>query len=125
MHLTDEQWQVVAPLIPPPSSAAGRGRPLIDERAVLDGILWKFSTDSPWSLSSPNILLQTCVRRYHNTQRTGLFTNIIRALLIDLRDRGNLDYDRHFLMAPFSIQSTTVRQFLPLILTLKAPGNIT
>ena len=47
-HLTDEQWQVIEPLIPPPSSAATRGRPPINERAVLDGIFWKIINASAW-----------------------------------------------------------------------------
>ena len=41
LPLTDEQWAKIEPLIPPPESAAGRGRPPIDERLVLDAILRK------------------------------------------------------------------------------------
>jgi len=36
LPLTDEQWAKIKPLIPPPQSAATRGRPPIDERLVLD-----------------------------------------------------------------------------------------
>ena len=97
MNLTDEQWQIIAPLIPPPSSAAGRGRPLIDEHSVLDGILWKLSTDSPWSDLPPEYpSWQTCYRRYHLWQRTGVFDAILRALRLDLRDRGGLDMNKAF-----------------------------
>ena len=41
LPLTDEQWAKIESLIPPPESAATRGRPPIDERLVLDAILWK------------------------------------------------------------------------------------
>ena len=46
--LTDDQWAVIQPLIPIPASAGSRGRPPIDERAVLDGIFWKLRIASPW-----------------------------------------------------------------------------
>ena len=36
MPLTGEQWAKIEPLIPPPKFTATRGRPLIDERLVLD-----------------------------------------------------------------------------------------
>ena len=41
-RLTDEQWQWIEPLIPPPPDRGdGRGRPVVhDDRAVMDGILW-------------------------------------------------------------------------------------
>lgn len=41
MDLTDEQWEVLEPLIPePPRRADGRGRPWRDAREVLNGILF-------------------------------------------------------------------------------------
>lgn len=40
MDLTDEQWEVVKPLIPtPPKRSDGRGRPRIDDRRILDASL--------------------------------------------------------------------------------------
>jgi transposase len=49
MDLTDEQWQVVEPLIPvPPRRPDGRGRPRIDAREILNGILWVMRTGAPW-----------------------------------------------------------------------------
>ncbi|MGB2909492.1 MAG: hypothetical protein WBF05_10475 [Anaerolineales bacterium] len=36
LPLTDEKWAMLEPLIPPPQSAATRGRPPIDEHLVLD-----------------------------------------------------------------------------------------
>jgi hypothetical protein len=47
MNLTDEQWRLIEPILPPPSPS-DRGRPPLDRRAVLNGILWKFRTDYPW-----------------------------------------------------------------------------
>ena len=45
MDLADEQWEVLAPLIPdPPRPADGRGRPWRGPRDVLDSILWVLRT---------------------------------------------------------------------------------
>jgi transposase len=91
MRLTDEQWAVIRPLLPPASPAL-RGRPPLDERAVLDGIFWKLSTLAPWYDMPPDYpSFQTCYRRYLHWQRLGLLKTIQDALFIDLRDRGGVD----------------------------------
>jgi transposase len=49
MDLTDQQWEVLEPLIPdPPQREDGRGRPWRDPRDVLNGILWILRTGAPW-----------------------------------------------------------------------------
>ena len=45
MDLTDEQWEVLEPLIPDPARRPdGRDRPRRDSRDVLNGILWVLRT---------------------------------------------------------------------------------
>ena len=44
--LTDEQWQRLKPLLP--SDAPRRGRPWSDHRKVVDGVMWRTRTGSPW-----------------------------------------------------------------------------
>jgi len=44
-RLTDEQWESIADIFPPP---AATGRPPSDRRKILDGILWIMRTGSPW-----------------------------------------------------------------------------
>ena len=50
MDLTDEQWEILEPLIPdPPRRADGKGQPWRDPRDVLNGIfLWVLRTGAPW-----------------------------------------------------------------------------
>jgi transposase len=44
MDLKDEQWAVVEPLLPKaPRRADGKGRPRVDDRAILNGILWVYA----------------------------------------------------------------------------------
>ena len=50
MDLTYEQWEIVKPMIPIPTpDPLGRGRPRVDDRAILDGILWVMRTGAPWN----------------------------------------------------------------------------
>ena len=44
-RLTDEQWNAIADVFPPP---AATGRPPCDRRNVVDGIFWIMRTGSPW-----------------------------------------------------------------------------
>ena len=43
-ELTDEEWAVIKPLLP----NKPRGMPRVDDRRVLNGILWRFRTGAPW-----------------------------------------------------------------------------
>lgn len=44
-RLTDEQWELIADLFPPPAKI---GRPPTDRRQVVDGILWIMHAGAPW-----------------------------------------------------------------------------
>lgn len=96
MLLTDPQWALLQPLLPPPSPAL-RGRPPLDDRLILEGILWKLRTASPWyDLPSSYPSHQTCYRRYRQWRRSGVLRAIFQALLVDLRQRGGLDLQQAF-----------------------------
>ena len=45
-RLTKEDWDRVAPLLPPPY--AGVGRPPLDHRVLLEGILWVMGRGGSW-----------------------------------------------------------------------------
>jgi transposase len=44
-QLTDEQWDLIADVFPPPAKT---GRPPRDRREIVDAILWILRTGSPW-----------------------------------------------------------------------------
>ncbi|MGN7964129.1 transposase, partial [Brucella sp. 22210] len=44
-ELTEREWSIIAPLLP----SKPRGVPRVDDRMVLNGILWRFRTGSSWS----------------------------------------------------------------------------
>ena len=66
MDLTDEQREVLEPLIPvPPRRADGKGRPWREPRKVLNAVLWVLRTGAPWrDLPDRYPPYQTCHRRF-------------------------------------------------------------
>jgi transposase len=103
MDLTDEQWLILQPLIPPPPRRPdGKGRPWRDAREVLNGILWVLRTGAPWyDLPERYPPYQTCHRRFQQWVRLGVFEKILRALATDLRERGGIDLSECFIDGAF------------------------
>ncbi|MCA1783111.1 MAG: transposase, partial [Intrasporangiaceae bacterium] len=44
--ISDELWDVLGSVMP--QDVGRRGRPWIDHRTTLEGIIWRFRTGSPW-----------------------------------------------------------------------------
>jgi transposase len=71
MDLPDEQWAFLEPLIPQKKPRPdGKGRPRLNNRNVLDGMLWILRTGAAWQdlldrYPSP----ATCHRRFQEWQR--------------------------------------------------------
>ncbi len=103
MDLTDEQWDVLAPLIPVPLPRTDRrGRPWRDSRDVLNGILWILRTGAPWhDLPERYPPYQTCHRRFQRWVEEGVLARILEALVEDLDERGGLDLSECFIDATF------------------------
>jgi transposase len=45
LRMNDKQWQRIRPMIPVGKPG---GRPTLDRRTILDGILWILRTGAPW-----------------------------------------------------------------------------
>ena len=43
-ELSDREWAIIQPLLPQKS----RGVPRVDDRRVINGILWRFRAGTPW-----------------------------------------------------------------------------
>jgi len=99
MQLTDEQWSVVEPLIPKPKVRKDRkGRPRVEARSVLDGMLWVLWTGAPWkALPSEYPPYQTVHRRMQEWVEARVFWKVLKALAADLRDRGKIDLTEAFI----------------------------
>jgi transposase len=80
--LSDEEWQMVAPLLPElrPRSEL-RGRPLANTRAVLNGVLWVMYSGASWSTMPRKYpSYQTCHRRFKAWHESGVLLRVMTQL---------------------------------------------
>ena len=104
MDLTNEQREVLEPLIPyPVRRPDGRGRPWRDSRSVLNGILWALRTGAPWrDLPERYPPYQTRHRRFQRCNDEGVLDAILRALAEDLKEQGGPDPSECFIDGTFA-----------------------
>ncbi|MBK9126127.1 MAG: transposase [Chloroflexi bacterium] len=71
--MTDQQWEILEPLIP--KQKPGRGRPRADDRRTLNGILFVLKTGCQWK-DMPEEFGDhvTCWRRLDRWQRDGTWS---------------------------------------------------
>lgn len=99
MDTTDEQWAILKPLIPEKAPREdGKGRPRVDSREVLNGILWVLRTGAAWQdLPDRYPSPATCHRRFQEWRREGVLEKILQTLARDLKERGQLDLSECFI----------------------------
>jgi transposase len=102
-ELTDAQWLKVERLLPKekPSSRGGRRR--IDDREVMEGILWVLRSGARWKdLPREYPSATTCWRRLREWEDAGVWLSIWRAFLSELDDEGQLDWHEVFADGTFA-----------------------
>lgn len=102
VRLTGKQWAKIEPLLPAPRRQPRGGRPWIDNRSVLEGILWVLKTGARWrdlpdGYPSPS----TCWRRLKQWEEEGIWLRVWRSFLAELDARGRLDWEESFIDASF------------------------
>lgn len=94
-ELTDDQWERLAPLLPP--TKPWSGRPNLDHRQILNGLLWLAKTGAPWrDLPEQYGNWQTVYSRFRRWQLSGVWDRILQAVQADADARGDLDWRLHF-----------------------------
>jgi transposase len=74
-ELSDTAWAAIAPLLPPDGQ---RGRPWVNHRKVINGILWKVRTGAPWrDLPERYRPWQTCYDRFVRWRRDGTWERLL------------------------------------------------
>ncbi|MGQ1798046.1 IS5 family transposase [Kocuria oceani] len=97
--VSDQLWELLEPLIPPPPPAKnGRtGRPPVDDRAALEGILFVTANGIAWKKLPTELGFGsgvTCWRRLRAWQEAGVWEKLHHAVLDQLGQDGQLDWSR-------------------------------
>ncbi len=95
--VSDDLWSVVAPLLPPPRPKPKGGRPPVDDRAALSGMLFVLRTGIPWEMLPQEMGCgsgMTCWRRLRDWQQAGVWERLHHELLNRLGDAGRIDWSR-------------------------------
>ncbi len=95
--VTDELWEVIEPLLPEEPPKPKGGRPRIDDRAVLTGILFVLKTGIPWEMLPQEMDCgsgMTCWRRLKEWHEAGVWEQLHRRLLDRLGEADQIDWER-------------------------------
>lgn len=96
----DDLWGLIEPLLPspPPRDRLGRGRPRVENRRVMAGILFRLRTGCQWkALPSAYGSGSTCHLRFQAWVQAGAFDAIYRQLLSYYDKFVGIDWDWAFL----------------------------
>jgi transposase len=85
-ELTEEEWELLCPLIPPGKSGPGkRGRPRADDRQMLNGMIWILRSGAPWrDLPERYGSYGTVYTRFREWLELGVFEKMVKQLHLDL-----------------------------------------
>ncbi|EHR24020.1 IS5 family transposase, partial [Brucella abortus] len=76
-ELTDHEWSIISPLL----SNKPRGVARVDDRRMLNGILWRFRTGSPWAEVSERYGPPTaCYNRFVRWRKAGVWDRLLEAV---------------------------------------------
>jgi len=86
-NLTDEEWAVIEPLIPPPRPGGGKRR--TDMRAVVNGLMYILSTGCQWRALPKDFPPRGTVYNYFVWWRCDhVLDRIHHALYVECRERA-------------------------------------
>lgn len=96
--VSDELWEIVAPLLPlePSSKKPKGGRPRLPDRAALAGIVYVLKTGIPRGMLPKEFGVSgvTCWRRLRDWQKAKVWQRLHRTLLDRLGKVGAIDWSR-------------------------------
>jgi transposase len=94
----DELWEEIKPLLPRHKAKPGkRGRPPVDDRACLTGIIFVLRSGIPWEMLPLEMGCGsgvTCWRRLRYWQRRRVWKKLLHAMLDRLGSEGLIDWEK-------------------------------
>ena len=108
--VSDELWRMIEPLLPRHQAGGRRGgRPPIDDRRALTGIIFVLQSGIAWNLLPAEMGCGSgvsCWRRLRHWQRRSVWKKLLAVLLQRLEDRHGIDWSR------FIVDSQSIRAVL-------------
>jgi len=95
--VTDELWAVLEPLLPSEPKKLKGGRPRVDNRRALTGILFVLKSGIPWERLPQEMGCSsgmTCWRRLRDWQEAGVWEQLHQELLERLQAAELIDWSR-------------------------------
>ena len=95
--VTDELWEMIEPLLPEEPPKPKGGRPRIDDRAALTGILFVLKSGIPWEMLPQEMGCgsgMTCWRRLKEWHEAGVWERLHEAMLNRLGQADEIDWER-------------------------------
>jgi transposase len=95
--VTDELWGTIEPLLPCEPPKPKGGRPRVDNRAALTGIIFVLKSGIPWEMLPQEMGCGsgvTCWRRLKEWHEAGVWEKLHRVLLDRLGEAEQLDWER-------------------------------
>lgn len=95
--VTDELWEVIEPLLPPEPPKPEGGRPRVDDRAALSGIIFVLKSGIPWEMLPQEMGCGsgvTCWRRLREWQEAGVWERLHQVLLDRLGEADQIEWER-------------------------------
>ncbi len=95
--LPDGLWALIEPLLPKHTPSPKGGRPRLDDRKALTGILFVLKTGLPWEDLPAEMNCgcgMSCWRRLAEWQDAGVWKTIHATLLAHLANAGKLDWSK-------------------------------
>ena len=102
-QLTDEQWLLICDLFPVPKPDPRGGRPRVDSRECLEGVLWVLRSGARWKdlpRSFPSYV--TCWRRFAQWSLDGVWDRAWSRLMSQLDRQGDVDWTEGFADGTFA-----------------------
>jgi transposase len=95
-ELSDEQWQRLEALLP--ALKPKTGRPNLDHRQVINGILWVLRTGAPWrDMPERYGSWSTVASRFYRWREAKIWERIWRQLQSEADEQEQIDWEVHFL----------------------------
>ena len=95
--LDDALWELIEPVLPPDVAQPKGGRPPLDNRRVLTGLIFVLKTGIPWEYLPQELGCgsgMTCWRRLRAWQQAGVWKRVHHILLNQLRVADQIDWSR-------------------------------